>query len=110
MQASTGGCRRAVGNCKNRDFISQGESRCINVYEPSFLGVLQVAKSQQLTVTGVVAVAVGVMTIEVVAAEVAMVGVAGCSFGSMAHEWDCLHAGEGGGDDGSDVATIVLSG
>ncbi len=35
---------------------------------------------------------------------------AGCSFGSMACKWDGLHVGEGDGDDGSDVATIVLSG
>ena len=71
----------------------------------------------QGAVTGVAAVAVGVTTIEVVAAEVAMVGVAtrllqrrAAVSAVWAHERDCLHAGEGGGDDGSDVAAIVLSG
>ncbi len=34
----------------------------------------------------------------------------GCGFGSMVRERDGLHAGEGDGDDSSDVATIVLSG
>ncbi len=28
---SAGGCRRAIGSCENRDFISQGESRRISV-------------------------------------------------------------------------------
>ena len=69
------------------------------------------------TVTGVAAVAVGVTTIEVAAAEAAMVGAATRSLqrraavsAVWARERDCLHAGEGGGDDGSDVAAIVLSG
>ncbi len=68
-------------------------------------------------VTRVAAVAVGVTTIEVVAAEAAMVGAAMRSLQRQAavlavwvRERDCLHAGEGGGDDSSDVAAIVLSG
>ncbi len=54
---------------------------------------------------------VGVTTVEVAAAKAATVEAAtGCGFGSMAHKWDGLHVGEGSGDDGSDVAAIVLSG